>query len=355
MSLCILSVAYPFAPVSPDAVGGAEQVLAALDRALVAEGHRSLVVAAEGSKLAGHMWSVPSRLSSDLSEDDKRFARAQLQVLLDRALTSEPVDLLHMHGLDFAEYKLPRNIPVLITLHLPFAWYPKKAWTVASGNAHFCCVSQAQCATAPESLRDSAVVENGVVLPPYEPNLAPQQFALALGRICPEKNQHEALEAGTRAGIPVYLAGKVFPYREHREYFDQKIRPLLDAPNPGHRFLGPLTLEQKQHLLARARCLLHPTLAPETSSLVAMEALAAGKPVIAYASGALPEIVEHGRTGFLVGSAKAMAEAVGMLDRISSRECRAAAEQRFSQQRMIRGYFALYQQLIHPVRERTYA
>jgi len=130
---------------------------------------------------------------------------------------------------------------------------------------------------------------------------------------------------------------------------------LLDGPNPGHRFLGPLSLERKQHPLARARCLLHPTLAPETSSLVAMEAIAAGTPVIAYPSGALPEIVEHGRTGFLVSSVAEMAEAVGMLDRISPGECRAAAEQRFSQQRMIRGYFELYEQLIHPLRERTYA
>ncbi len=352
MPFRILSVAFPFAAASPDAVGGAEQVLAALDRVLVAEGHRSLVVAAEGSDVAGQLWSFPAPHGSVLSEDDQRFTRAQLQGTLDRALASEPVDLLHMHGLDFAEYRLPRNIPVLITLHLPIAWYPQKAWSV---NAQFCCVSQAQLATAPEPLRNVAVVENGVALLPFDLSIPREQFAIVLGRICPEKNQHEALEAGTRAGIPVYLAGKVFPYREHRAYFEQRIRPLLDEPNPGHRFLGPLSLERKQDLLTRARCLLHPTLARETSSLVAMEALAAGTPVIAYASGALPEIVEHGRTGFLVSSVAEMAEGVGILDRISPGECRAAAEQRFSQRRMIRGYFELYQQLIHPLRERTYA
>jgi len=353
MPFRILSVAYTFAPASPNAVGGAEQVLAAMDRAIVAEGHRSVVVAAEGSDVAGQLWSFPAPPAHVLSEDDQRFTRAQLQATLDRALASERVDLIHMHGLDFAEYRLPSNIPVLITLHLPIDWYPQKAWSVA--NVQFCCVSQAQRATAPKSLRNAAVVQNGVALPPFDPGLPREQFALALGRICPEKNQHEALEAGTRAGIPVYLAGQVFRYREHCEYFEEKIRPLLEAPNPGHRFLESLSLERKQDLLARARCLLHPTLAPETSSLVAMEALAAGTPVIAYASGALPEIVEHGRTGFLVDGVHAMAEAVGMLDRISSCECRAAAEQRFSQQRMIRGYFALYEQLIHPLRERNYA
>jgi glycosyltransferase involved in cell wall biosynthesis len=171
-----------------------------------------------------------------------------------------------------------------------------------------------------------------------------------MGRICPEKNQHAALEAGTRAGLPVYLAGQVFPYREHREYFESCIHPLLLEPTAEHRFLGPLTAQCKQELLARARCLLHPTLAPETSSLVAMEALASGTPVIAYRSGALPQIVDHGRTGFVVESVDAMAAAIAEVVHISPTECRAAAEQRFSRERMVAGYFDLYRKLAEPVR-----
>ena len=355
MPFRILNIAFPLAPTSMASVGGAEQVLAELDRALVDEGHTSLVVAAEGSETAGMLWPVPMPRCEVLSEDDRRFVRAQTQASIDRALASGHVDLVHMHGIDFFEYDLPRSIPVLVTLHLPTAWYPPEAWSTANPNVHFCCVSQAQRATAPQNLQDCAVVENGVVLPAFDPQIQRENFALVMGRICPEKNQHAALEAGTRAGIPVYLAGKVFLYREHRDYFERQVQPLLEAANPGHCFLGPLALEQKQHVLARARCLLHPTLAPETSSLVAMETLAAGTPVIAYRSGALPEIVEHGRTGFLVDSVAAMAEALGALDRIRSQECRAAAEQRFMLDRMVRCYFELYQRLISPIRKPVYA
>jgi len=346
MPLTVLNIAFPLAPASRASVGGAEQVLAELDSALTAEGHSSLVVAAEGSEVAGRLWPVPVPSGEILGEDDRRFVRAQVQAAIDRAIASEPetgrsIDLIHMHGIDFADYRLPAHVPVLITLHLPLGWYPPAVLESAGPNVHFCCVSHSQRASAPAGLR-ACTVENGVALPPFSAGAARERFALVMGRICPEKNQHAALEAGTRAGVPVYVAGQVFPYRDHRDYFNQKIRPLLEAPNPRHRFLGPLTAEHKQHLLARACCLMHPTLAPETSSLVAMEALAAGMPVVAYRSGALPEIVEDGRTGFLVDSVDGMAEAIGRLDRLSPVDCRAAAEQRFSRDRMVRSYLELY-------------
>jgi glycosyltransferase involved in cell wall biosynthesis len=164
-----------------------------------------------------------------------------------------------------------------------------------------------------------------------------------MGRICPEKNAHEALEAGTRAGMRVLLAGQVFPYEEHRRYFRERIEPLLQA---NHTFLGPVSTEAKYDLLARAKCLLHPTLAPETSGLVAMEAMAAGTPVIAYRSGALAEIIEDGVTGFLVDNVEDMADAMHNVHTISPEACRAAAERRFSKERMVREYFELYNSLL---------
>lgn len=350
MPLTVLNIAYPLAPTSPDSVGGAEQVLVALDRALVKAGQTSLVVAAAGSTVAGQLWPVPLPKHDVITDADKRLARAQVQARIDAALlSSRGVDVIHIHGMDL-DYRLPRGLPVLMTLHLPISWYARGELEAAGPDVHFCCVSQSQRAGAPARLRNAAVVENGVELPPFSPDTPRQRFALTMGRICPEKNQHAALEAGKRAGLPIYLAGQVFPYREHREYFETRIHPLLLEPNPGHRFLGPLNAARKQELLGRARCLLHPTVAPETSSLVAMEALAAGTPVIAYRSGALPEIVDEGRTGFLVDSVEEMAAAIGKLDRISSMDCRAAAERRFSRDRMITDYFKLYRALASPAR-----
>ncbi len=358
MRLTVLSVAFPFAPVSPETVGGAEQILGDLDRALVLSGESSLVVACEGSRTSGKLFSFPLPACELLDEANKAWSRRQVQTAIDHSLASQRVDLIHMHGLDFFEYTVPATIPLVVTLHLPISWYPPWIWRQYAGRAQFCCVSESQRRSCPPELRDRCVViENGVELSPrlYERR---SDFALVVGRICAEKNTHEALEAGTRASTRVLVAGQVYPYREHQRYFAQKIRPLLQEreSEPKHEFLGPLPPGEKQCLLSEAKCLLHPTLAPETSSLVAMEALAAGAPVIAYPSGALAEIVEPGVTGFLVRNPDEMADAIGRAHTISSEACRRSAERRFSKHRMIEHYLDLYQSMAQrKTRERHYA
>ncbi len=355
MAMTVLSVAFAFAPVGPKAVGGAEQILTELDGALTAAGHTSLALACEGSQAAGTLFSTPL-LGSDLYDaDSRRWSGKQRQACLDRILSQHDVDLIHMHGLDFHEYKLPPDVPVLVTLHLPVSWYPQEIWRRYSGNVQFQCVSETQRRSCPPELRDAPVILNGVALPACTESKS--DFAIALGRICPEKNQHEALEAGSRAGVRVLLGGQVFPYQDHRIYFYKRIMPLLNGHDSIlHEFLGPLAPLRKQQLLGQARCLLHPTLAPETSSLVAMEALAAGTPVIAYPSGALPEIVDDGVTGFLVHDVEEMAIAVDHVDQIRPEDCRAAAHQRFSRERMIQDYFQLYSVMTEgAVQEKRYA
>ena len=118
--------------------------------------------------------------------------------------------------------------------------------------------------------------------------------------------------------------------------------PRLDRRR---RYLGPVGFIRKRRLLAAARCLLVPSLVAETSSLVAMEAAACGTPVIAFRSGALPEVVEDGRTGFLVDDVDGMAEAIRRVDRIDPAACREAARRRFSNRRMAAAYLDRYQML----------
>lgn len=359
MPLTILQAAYPFAPVGPMAVGGAEEILSTLDRALSDCGHRSLVVACTGSRPHGKLFPVPRPTEPlcQLSVAAQAEARAEYQASLDRALASTQVDLLHMHGLDFHQYRLPRHLPVLVTLHLPIAWYESSqgmdVWSRLDSNVYLQCVSEQQLFSSPPDVHPVALIQNGVAIPPHLPPLAPEDaflpdnFALVLGRICPEKNAAEALQAGTLAGLPVWIGGEVFPYEAHQRYFREQIEPLLNSGSgPQHRFLGPLAPKRRHALLARARCLLHPTLAPETSSLVAMEAMASGTPVIAYPSGALPEIVQDGVTGIFVNSPETMAAAIHEVTRLSRAGCRRTAAERFSSSRMIEDYFGLYKKLI---------
>lgn len=341
MQLTVLNVAYPFAPVKPGAVGGAEEILAALDQALVEAGSQSIVTAKEGSETRGTLFAtaVPSGV---IAENTKDWVRRRHQENIDRALRSFHVDLIHLHGIDFPAYRLPAHLPILATLHLPASWYPQEIWSRDFSHIQLQCVSPSQRETCPMKARQLAVIENGVDTD-FSTRHAKRNFALALGRICPEKNLHVALDAGAKAKVPVFLGGQVFPYSEHLQYFREQIRPRLTG---GNRFLGPLLQSRKRRFLQAASCLLLPSLAPETSSLVAMEALAAGTPVIAFPSGALPEIIEHGVTGFLVNSAEEMAEAIHCASMISPERCRHTAARRFSRQRMLDQYFSLYKQML---------
>jgi len=354
VSLTVLSIAFPFAPVGPCGVGGAEKILGELDAALVAEGHRSVVVACAGSLVAGELFAAPMPERALISDSDRRWHRWRFQAAIDRALAKHNVDLVHMHGMDFDQHVLPPDIPVLVTLHVPIQWYSPEVWATYAGRVQFQCVSDSQRRTCPKLLGEVPVVENGVPLPNIRLEREREDFALALGRICPEKNVHEALEAGTLAGTRVLVGGHVFPYREHGEYFHDRVQPLLNG-EVGHRFLGPVETERRQRLLARAKCLLHSTIAPETSSLVAMEALAVGTPVIAYRSGALPDIIEDGVTGFLVDNVEQMADAIKRADQIRPEDCRAAAEKRFSRERMVHDYFNLYEAMVRREQVAMYA
>src|SRR3954464_14641933 len=111
MTLSILNVAYPLAPVSSSAVGGAEQVLAALDAALVAAGHTSLVLACEGSKVAGELISIPAE-TGELDEAARNRAQANMRATLQAVLAHRTVNVVHLHGVDFYEY-IPSGIPAL--------------------------------------------------------------------------------------------------------------------------------------------------------------------------------------------------------------------------------------------------
>jgi glycosyltransferase involved in cell wall biosynthesis len=339
MSLTVLSVGYALAPVGPDAAGGAEQVLSALDHALARAGHASLVVAPAGSKTAGRLIATDALPARFTAAARRRIEALQRQCIA-QALARFPVDLIHCHGLDFAEHLPETPVPTLVTLHLPAEFYPAAA--LARRRPWFNCVSAAQQARFPPLPRMLPPIDNGVPLGRLAARHARRSFVLALGRICPEKGFHLALDAAALAGVPLLLAGAVFPYAAHRHYLRTEIVPRLKG---GARFLGPLDFVRKRRFLSSARCLLAPSLVAETSSLVAMEAIACGTPVVAFPAGALRDIVEPGVTGFLVGDVRAMAEAIQAAGRLDREACREAARRRFSQERMVARYLALYEQL----------
>jgi CelD/BcsL family acetyltransferase involved in cellulose biosynthesis len=269
--------------------------------------------------------------------------RAQLRALL----ADLAIDVVHFHGVDFAAYEPGDAPPALCTLHLPLAWYPPEALAARAGR-HLHCVSAAQRRAAPPGAVLLEDIPNGVDLWRFRPAPAKQPYAIMLGRICPEKGIHLGLEAARRAGVPLVLFGRVFPYPEHQRYFEEVVVPRLDRERC---FLGPVGMPRKAALLAGARCLVIPSLAPETSSLVALEALACGTPVVAFAEGALPDLIEHGTTGFLARSVEELSEGIRRAGELRGERCRRAAE-RFSAAGMCRRYLDVYARLARGAAER---
>lgn len=336
----VLSVAYPLAPVRPDASGGAEQVLGILDEALVRAGRRSIVIAAEGSRVAGTLVAMP-RPEGVLDQAALARAEARQAEAVREAVRRYHPGLVHMHGQDFHAYLPPHGVPVLVTLHVPREWYSPDAFSAPRTGMYFNCVSETQRALWNDGPPVLETIGNGVPVRLFNARVRKRDFALALGRIAPEKGTHIAATAAELAGMPLVIAGEVYRYPEHERYFHDRILPLLSN---SVTLAGPVGFERKRRMIAAARCVLLPSQAPETSSLVAMEALACGTPVIAYPAGALAEIVEHEKTGFLVRTPGEMAFAIRAAERIDPAECRAAARRRFSASRMVERYFALYRQ-----------
>lgn len=339
----VLSVAYPLAPVAPDATGGAEQVLSVLEAGLVRRGWRSVVIACEGSRVAGTLVEI-ARPRGVLDEAAVSSARQRAASVVRAALRALRIDMVHMHGVDFHAYLPPPGLPVLATLHCPPEWHGAEALSPARPDTWLAAVSHHQASLLAPDPRLLGVVENGVPLDRLRPAACWRRgFALMLGRMAPEKGIHAALDAARKAGMAMLVAGELFPYPDHRRYFEREIVPRLDRHR---RWIGPVGLARKRRLLAAARCLVVASEVAETSSLSAREAAACGTPVVALDRGALSETVRHGETGLLVARPDELGNALIAVDAIEPARCRAEAEARFSAERMIDGYVAIYRRLL---------
>ncbi|GGH32628.1 glycosyl transferase family 1 [Alsobacter metallidurans] len=349
MTGAILSVAYPFAAVGPDAAGGAEQVLSAVESAIVRSGRRSIVIAQEGSRVAGECVALP-RVDAVLTEAARDAVRRQCRTAIEAVAAREAVDLIHFHGIDFPSYRPDLDVPMLATLHLPADWYDPSIFRPGPRPLWLNPVSATQAAACPSSANLLAPIENGVPVDRLQAiRVRKRDFALVLARICPEKGVHLAIEAARATDIDLVIAGEVFAYPEHQRYFADEIAPRLDSRR---RFVGPVGFARKRRLLHAAQCLLVPALVDETSSLVAREAIACGTAVVAFRRGALPEAVRDGETGFLVDDVAGMAAAIARARDIDPEWARAVARERFSLDGMTGRYLGLYRELTAAHRRR---
>jgi glycosyltransferase involved in cell wall biosynthesis len=170
-------------------------------------------------------------------------------------------------------------------------------------------------------------------------------YLLFIGRMSPDKGAHRAIEVAQKVGVPLKLAGKMQELREE-EYFDAAVRPHLGGEI---EYLGEVSHEDKVDLLQNARVTLFPIEWAEPFGLVMIESMACGTPVIATRHGAVPEVIEDGRTGVVVEEHTEMAEVIERADAIDPLECRRYVEERFSKERMVADYEAAYVKALESV------
>ena len=327
--------------VPPRLYGGTERIVSYLTEELVRQGHDATLFASGDSLTSAKL--VPCTEQALRLIPRVRDPLPHYMVMLDEVRRrAGEFDVLHFH-FDYLHFPLFRDLAsrTVTTAHgrqdlpdLPVVYTAFPEYPLIS-------ISDDQRRPWPRAnwLR---TVQHG--LPPDLHAFSPEPrggYLAFLGRICPEKRPDRAIEIARRTGLPLRIAAKVD--RVDQAYFNEVIRPLLD--DPLIEFIGEIGEHEKSAFLGGAQALLFPIDWPEPFGLVMIEAMACGTPVLAWRCGSVPEILEDGLTGFLVGDMEGAIEAVGKLGQLDRAVIRARFEQRFTAERMAKDYVAVYSSL----------
>ncbi len=343
----VLYVAYPLLTVSESSAGGAEQVLWTLEREMNRRGARTTVAASAGSRVSGELFSTggPCSLTDDFERRNREHQDAIIELVRQRTLEGRPFDLVHDMSGSFWTRASEIDVPVLATVHLPRHFYPPAQFENIPGNVSFNCVSELQARSFSTMKQPVGVVPNGISLDRFLPNVGERHGLLWLGRICEEKGPHVALDIAAQMDLPIVIAGQVYPFSYHQQFFAREIEPCLRR-NANATWIDSPSDELKRKLLRESAALLITSQVDETSSLVAMEAAASGTPVVAFKRGALPEVVKDGITGFVVADTDEAVKALEQIESISCEDCVRHAQTHFSSAKMADDYQRLYSLLM---------
>jgi glycosyltransferase involved in cell wall biosynthesis len=326
--------------VPPRHYGPWERVVALLTEGLVARGVDVTLFATADSLTSARLAAVcPRPYAEDDSLDAKAWECLHIASLFERA---GEFDVIHNH-FDFLplSYSALVATPVVTTIHGFSSERILPVYQRYNRHSHYVAISDAD---RHPSLDYVATVYPGIPLDEFTLRRTPGEYLLFFGRIHPDKGAAEAIEVARRSGRRLLLAGIV----QDHAYFEQRIEPQLDGDQV--RYLGSVGPAERDALLGGAYALLHLIDFDEPFGLSMVEAMACGTPVIAYPRGSVPELIQHGATGFIVANIAeaiiALAE-VGALDRS---RIRAHVAAHFSRDQMVDGYLRVYEHIIQQQR-----
>lgn len=338
----IALLAPPMEPIPPVGYGGTERIVAGLAVELTRRGHAVTVFAAGDSKVPAELVPIlPASLwSTGYRGDVSSYITIGIAECWDRA---EQFDVIHSHveglGLLMARYA---PTPVVSTLHGRLDGFGMPELLGAFGDVPLVAISASQRRWAPEA-NWVATVHHGLPLARMPFSDRPGDYLAFVGRCTPEKGVAESIELAALTGMPLKMAAKVYDPPE-QDYFAEVVQPAADAGRV--EFLGELPPAKRDPLYASALATVMLGAWPEPFGLVAIESMACGTPVIARRAGALPEIVEHGVSGYLVDDVAEARLAVQLAADLDRHEIRRRALERFGVARMTDQYESVYRRLV---------
>src|SRR5205085_4159960 len=241
----VLYISYPLLTVSEESTGGAEQMLWTLEREMANRGVVTTAAASAGSKVAGEPF-VTGEPCSQPDDFERRNREHQDRIV--EFVNARSFDLIHDQSGSFWLRAAAINLPVLATLHLPRHFYPAQYFANVPENVSFNCVSESQAQSFFDLENTAGAVPNGILLERFKPNFGARSGLLWLGRICEEKGAHLALDIAARAEMPITVAGQVYPFSYHQQYYEREIAPRMQRM-PSARFISSPSPEQKRKLL----------------------------------------------------------------------------------------------------------
>lgn len=315
----------------PRRYGAWETVASNITEGLVARGWDVTLFATGDSVTRGRLHAVVDRgYEEDSSVDPKVAEYLHISEAFEHA---RDFDLVHSHY-DFMALTYMRlaATPVLTTIHgisspkiMPVYHKYRDGYYVSISDSD-----------RQPGLDYLGTVYNGIDLSLYPFQERGGDELVFLGRIHPDKGVHLAIEVARITGVPLRIAGII----QDETYFREKVEPHLD----GHsiRYVGPLDVAGKNELFSHALALLHLNTIPERFGLALVEANAAGVPVVAMDLGSCREVIEDGRTGFLVDDVDQAARAVRRTGEIDRAACRERVRRYFSVRTMVEAYERVY-------------